>query len=106
MRNAQQLNQHSGKVTINHPFHPLHSQTFNLLSVKEVNGLRRYSLQTDCGVVCVPETWIHQQPVSASNIQSVPFDLLTLKDLSLFLRTLEDFSKSAAKPVDSSKRKE
>lgn len=92
-------------VTINHPFHPLHGQSFALLSVKEVHGLRRYSLQTNSGVVCVPETWITRQPEPSLDLQPLPFDILTLKDVSQFLRTLEDLPNKAANPVDSQKRK-
>ncbi|WP_164821822.1 DUF5372 family protein, partial [Paenibacillus koleovorans] len=105
-RNAQLLNSHLGIITISHPFHPLQGHSFPLLSVKEVNGLRRYSLQTSSGVICVPETWINQQPESVLASQSLPFDILTLKDLSRFLRTLEDLPKQAANPVDNPKRKE
>jgi hypothetical protein len=59
-QNAHVVNSHLGMVTITHPFHPLQGQSFALLNIKEMDGLRRYSLQTDTGVVCVPETWINR----------------------------------------------
>ncbi|WP_164826811.1 DUF5372 family protein, partial [Paenibacillus alginolyticus] len=89
MQNAHLVNSHLGMVTISHPFHPLQGQSFSLLSIREVNGLRRYSLQTDTGVVCVPETWTnHHAPITLP--PSLSFDLLTLKELAQLLRTLEE----------------
>ncbi|WP_410513124.1 DUF5372 family protein [Paenibacillus sp. BR2-3] len=77
-------------VSINHPFHPLQGQSFTLLSIREVKGLRRYSLQTDTGVVCVPETWTNHYASTTLPPANLSYDLLTLKELAQFLHTLEE----------------
>lgn len=53
-----------GSVTVTHPFHPLRGQTFSVLKVRVVNQVRLYSLDTDLGVLSVPEAWTDRQPVS------------------------------------------
>lgn len=80
-------------ITISHPFHPLHGQSFALLSIREVKGLRRYSLQTDTGVVCVPENWTTHHAQTTISPSEFSFDLLTLKELAQFLHTLEESPK-------------
>jgi hypothetical protein len=93
---THKLNPLLGNVTITHPFHPLQGQSFAILSVKEVDGTRRYSLRTDSGVLCVPESWTDRQV--GLNIDSdapkIAFDALTLKELAQFIRTLEGYRKN------------
>jgi hypothetical protein len=93
-------------ITISHRFHPLQGQSFALLSIREVNGLRRYSLQTDAGVVCVPETWTNHHAQTTLPPPNLFFDLLTLKELAQILHTLEESPKGMTNPVDSSLMKE
>ena len=53
-----------GSVTVTHPFHPLRGQTFSVLKVRKVHQVRFYSLDTDHGVLSVPEAWTDRQPRS------------------------------------------
>ena len=58
---AQKAQNHSknlGSVTIHHPFHPLCGQSFPVLKIRSVNGIRRYSLQSGNDIISVPETWL------------------------------------------------
>lgn len=57
MQIAHKANTLLGYTTITHPFHPLRGKNYEVLKVKEVNKERLYSLRTDSGVVCVPESW-------------------------------------------------
>lgn len=93
MQNAHSVNSHLGMVTITHPFHPLQGQSFALLSFKEVNGLRRYSLHTDTGIVCVPETWTNHHANNTLSRSNLVFDPLTLKELVGLVLNLEESPK-------------
>jgi hypothetical protein len=87
-----------GSIKITHPFHPLYGQLFDILEVKEVNSSRRYSLRTDSGVICVPESWTDRQiqQEAESNSQMIHFDAFTLKELAQFIETLDNFKKQQA----------
>jgi hypothetical protein len=95
-----------GNIKITHPFHPLYGQDFDILEVKEVNSSRRYSLRTDSGVICVPESWTDRQieQKKESNSHMIHFDAFTLKELAQFLETLDDFSKSTASHISNTKQ--
>ncbi|QQE78001.1 DUF5372 family protein [Alicyclobacillus sp. SO9] len=102
MQNALQPNSLSESVTITHPFHPLHGQTFTLLKIKHVNGIPLYSLQTDSSVICVPESWTDRhRPQDTKPV--TPFNGLDLKELVELLRSLDDSSVSTANLIDNSK---
>ncbi|MFD1674832.1 DUF5372 family protein [Alicyclobacillus fodiniaquatilis] len=90
-QNALQLNSLSESVTITHPFHPLHGQTFALLKVKHVNGIPLYSLQTNSTIICVPESWTDRHRIQDSR-PVTPFNALDLKELAELMRDLDDFS--------------
>jgi hypothetical protein len=95
-----------GSVIITHPFHPLNGQCYSVLKVKEVNGIRRYSLRTDTGIICVPESWTDRQSQQRCNLDlvKVHFDAFTLKELTKLLKTLEDFPFLSSKAVDKSNK--
>jgi len=103
---TQKLNPFLGSVIITHPFHPLNGQCYSVLKVKEVNGIRRYSLRTDSGVICVPESWTDRQSQQKYSLDSVKihFDAFTLKELAQLLQTLEDFPLLSSKVVDKSNK--
>jgi Family of unknown function (DUF5372) len=90
-QNALQFNPLSESVTITHPFHPLHGQTFALLKVKHVNGIPLYSLQTNSTVVCVPESWTDRYHIEDSK-PATPFNALDLKELVELLQNIDDSS--------------
>ena len=77
-----------------------------LLKVKEVNGIRRYSLRTDSGVICVPESWTDRQVQQKSNPDStmIPFDAFTLAELAKLLEAMEEFSEVSSNPIDKNDR--
>ena len=101
---AQKYNGLLGNVTIIHPFHPLSGQSYTVLKIKEVNGKRLYSLRTDSGVICIPESWTDRQLQPKLNIDTymVPFDAFTLKGLTQLIRDMEDFSIVSSNTVDKS----
>lgn len=96
---TQKLNTFLGSVTITHPFHPLNGESYDILEVKDMIGLRRYSLRTDSGVLCVPESWTDRQKHKLDS-QKIRFDAFTLKELTQLLQNLE----VAVNPVDKSKQ--
>ena len=91
-----------GNATITHPFHPLCGQGYELLKIKEVNGTRLYSLRTDSGVMCVPESWTDRkvQPENVQNSRKIPFDALTLRELAQFIQAIEGLPITEKKSVD------
>jgi hypothetical protein len=95
-QNAQKHSNILGCVTITHPFHPLFGKSFNILKVKEVNGMRIYSLRIENGVLSVPESWTerHFQPNIESISDNLPFKAQDLKELALFLRSIRNLSKN------------
>jgi hypothetical protein len=101
---TQKLNTLLGSVTITHPFHPLYGQNYTILKVKEVNGLRLYSLHTDSGAICVPESWTDRQVQQNQNLDlhTIHFDAFTLKELAGLLETLDHSSKIAVDPIGKS----
>lgn len=106
MQITQKFNPLLGSLIITHPYHPLKGQSYFILKVKEVNGIRRYSLRTDSGVICVPESWTDRQVQQKFNLDSnmIPFDAFTLKEVAQLLGTLEDFSVNLSNPIDKSNR--
>ena len=68
-----------GSVTITHPFHPLKGQTFQVLKIRQVNGVRLYSLDTPAGVRCVPEPWTDRRPVTG--LPSTPWSPEVIREL-------------------------
>ncbi|MBC7961170.1 MAG: hypothetical protein H7X94_15020 [Vallitaleaceae bacterium] len=106
MQITQKLNPLLGSLKIIHPFHPLYGRHYNILEVKEVNGSRRYSLRTDSGVLCVPESWTDRQVERKQELDShiIHFDAFTLKELAQLLKTLDDFSSVEVNPIGNSKQ--
>lgn len=106
MRITQKLNPLLGSVTITHPFHPLHGQSYTVLKVKEINGSRRYSLLTDSGVICISESWTDRQAKPMLNLDPCihPLDAYILKELAQLLETIDDFSKTSVDSLDIFKR--
>ncbi|WP_430734209.1 DUF5372 family protein [Fodinisporobacter ferrooxydans] len=93
MQITQSFSQSLGFLTITHPFHPLHDQSFQILKVKEVNGTRMYSIHTDSGIVCIPESWTdrHLPSIQAiSRAPNSPLYLGTLKELIDFIKRKDD----------------
>ncbi|WP_157047279.1 DUF5372 family protein [Alkaliphilus metalliredigens] len=87
-RITQKLNPLLGSLTITHPFHPLCGQNYDILEVKKFNGLQRYSLRTDSGVICIPESWTDRQ-IHKLDSHMTHFDAFTLKELAQLLQSLE-----------------
>ena len=105
-RIAQKLNPLLGSLFITHPFHPLKEQCYEILKVKEVNGIRLYSLRTDSGVICVPESWTDRQIQQKYNPDSnmIPFDAFALAELAKLLGSIEEFSEVSSNPIDKTNR--
>ena len=74
--------------------------------MKEVNGIRLYSLRTDSGVICVPESWTDRQIQQKYNPDSnmIPFDAFTLAELAKLLGSIKDFSEVLSNPIDKTDR--
>lgn len=97
MQTTHELSQSLGSLTITHPFHHLNGHSFKILKVKKLNGIRLYSIETDNGVLCVPESWTDRNPLSypsASNSLDSPLTPWVLKDLVKLLKILDDFPSS------------
>jgi hypothetical protein len=87
-----------GSLTITHPFHHLNSQSFKILKIKKLNGIRLYSIKTDNGVLCVPESWTDRNPLSSPSVSNSLFSPLSpwvLKELVKLLKILDDFPSSS-----------
>jgi len=82
-----------GKITINHPFHPLKGCTFEVIKIKKLNGIRYYSLKKDQGVFCIPETWTDRYPTFSSVESSPPIlSPYLMRDLLVLTQSLDDFT--------------
>jgi hypothetical protein len=95
-QNAQKHSNLLGYITITHQFHPLSGKSFSILKIKEINGMRTYSLRHESGVFSVPESWTdrHFQANIESNSKNIPFKAQDLKELALLLRSIKNFSEN------------
>lgn len=61
-----------------------------------------YSLRTDSGVMCVPESWTDRkvQPENVQNSRKIPFDALTLRELAQLIQAIEGLPITEKKSVD------
>ena len=76
-----------GYATILHPFHPLYGQSFPILKVRKVNGIRHYSLQSGNDVFAVPETWVSDAGANAySESFFDPCSIRNLLELAVLLK--------------------
>ena len=97
MQTTHVSNQSLGSLTITHPFHHLSGQSFKILKVKKLNDVRLYSLETDNGVLCVPESWTDRNPLSSPsviNLLNSPLDPWLLNELVKLIKTLDEFPSS------------
>jgi len=89
-----------GCLTITHPFHPLKGQSFKILQVRKVNGVRLYSVATESGSLSVPESWTDHDPLSLNPTESpasFPLDAFVLRELLNLLDKLKDKTLSPSK---------
>ena len=87
-----------GYLTITHPFHPSKGQTFKILQVRKVNGVRLYSVATESGSLSVPESWTDHDPLSINpSDKNFPMDAFVLRELVDLISKLND------KPLSPSK---
>ena len=83
-----------GCATITHPFHPFSNQSLEVLKIKKLNNVRLYSLRTDDGVICVPESWTDRYPPFYQPSDS-PFTLTVLKELKELIKILHELPSSS-----------
>ena len=93
MHTAHLFNQALGKLIITHPYHSLRGNECEILKVKEINGIRRYSLRTGDGVICVPESWTDRCHIQQNELENVPFDARHLVELSELLKSIKNARK-------------
>ncbi|WP_427846740.1 DUF5372 family protein [Desulfosporosinus acidiphilus] len=87
-----------GCLTITHPFHPLKGQTFKILQVRKVYGVRLYSVVTESGSLSVPESWTDHDPLSVNpSDMNFPLDAFVLRDLLNLSSKLKDKTLSPSK---------
>ena len=77
-----------GYATILHPFHPLRGQSFPILKIRTVNGIRRYSLQSGNDIFSVPESWLTD--MSASEFAGCYFNADAIRELSELAELISD----------------
>lgn len=71
-----------------------------------MKGSRLYSVYTESGAICIPESWTdrniqrNQEPDS----QILHFNASTLNELAQFIQILDDLSKTVVNPVGNSKK--
>jgi len=89
-----------GCLTIIHPFHPLKGQSFKILQVRKVNGVRLYSVATESGSFSVPESWTDHDPLSINSTDSTTsfhLDAFVLRELLSLIGKLKDKTLSPSK---------
>lgn len=96
MQTTHSSNQPLGSLTITHPFHHLNGRSFKILKIKKLNGVRLYSIETENGVICVPESWTDRNPLSSPYVTQLnsPLNPWTLKELVKLIKILDEFPSS------------
>jgi Family of unknown function (DUF5372) len=82
-----------GSITITHCFHPLFGKSFSILKIREIHGLRNYSLLSESGVLSVPESWTdrYNQQIFSPASDKLRFNAYDLKELAQFLQKYNHF---------------
>ena len=91
MQNALGNNQPLGSAKIIHVFHPLYGKSYKILKIRKMNGIRYYSLFTDPGTICVPESWTDRDEKQKISTDKLYFDAFTLIELAELIQSFDNF---------------
>ena len=95
MQNALGDNQPLGSAEIIHEFHPLYGKSYKIIKTRKMNGIRYYSLLTDSGTICVPESWTDRDEKQKISTDKICFDAFTLNELAELIQSFDNLNKNS-----------